>query len=159
MSRRYPHAVRKPAKASSSCGLMFVRLAHVSRARLTEALEGLGLSPAEFAVLHQLAETGTSTQLALARALRIHPSNLVAILDGLEAEGHLVRARDPIDRRRHVVGLTEAGGERLLRAQEAAREAEAQLLDPLDSSERAELEGLLRRLAAHSCAAPRKNNC
>ncbi len=141
--------------ASSACGLLFVRLAHVSRARLAEALEGLGLSPAEFAVLHHLAEAGASTQLALARALRIHPSNLVAVLDGLEAVGFLVRTRDPDDRRRHQVDLTTAGAAVMRRAQDAAREAERELLEPLGRSERAQLEALLRRLASHSCGGSR----
>jgi DNA-binding MarR family transcriptional regulator len=149
----------KPVADTSACGLLFVRLAHVSRARLTEALEGMGLRPADFAVLHQLAESGTSTQLQLARSLRIHPSNLVALLDGLEADGLLVRARDPADRRRHVVGLTAAGAERLKAAQAATHEAEQQLLAPLEDEERTQLEGLLRRLAAHACAAPRQKPC
>jgi len=139
----------------SACGLLFVRLAHVSRARLTEALEGMGLRPADFAVLHNLAEAGGATQLQLARALRIHPSNLVAMLDGLEARGLLVRARDPADRRRHVVALTKAGAKRLVAAQAAAEDAERQLLEPLEPAERVELEGLLRRLAAHSCGGVR----
>jgi DNA-binding MarR family transcriptional regulator len=146
----------KPAADTSACGLLFVRLAHVSRARLTEALEGMGLRPADFAVLHHLAEAGTSTQLALARALRIHPSNLVALLDGLEARGLLARTRDPADRRRHVVGLTTVGAEKLEAAQAAARDAEQQLLAPLGPEERGQLEGLLRRVAAHSCTGPKR---
>ena len=149
----------KPVADTSACGLLFVRLAHVSRARLTEALEGMGLRPADFAILHNLAEAGTATQLQLARALRIHPSNLVALLDGLEADGLLVRARDPADRRRHVVGLTAAGANRLKAAEAAAHDAEQELLEPLDDDERARLEGLLRRLTAHSCAGPRNKFC
>jgi MarR family transcriptional regulator, lower aerobic nicotinate degradation pathway regulator len=149
----------EPAADASACGLLFVRLAHVSRARLAEALEGMGLRPADFAVLHHLAETGPTTQLMLARALRIHPSNLVALLDGLEAAGLLGRARDPADRRRHVVALTAAGAKLLVAAQEAAREAEQELLEPLEPAERAELEGLLRRVAAHSCVGPKKRGC
>jgi DNA-binding MarR family transcriptional regulator len=145
----------KDVADASACGLLFVRLAHVSRARLTEALDGMGLRPAEFAVLHHLAEGGPSTQLALARALRIHPSNLVALLDGLEGSGLLERERDPADRRRHVVALTDAGREWLEAAQAAARQAERELLEPLEADERAQLEGLLRRLAAHSCAGPK----
>ena len=49
---------------TSACALLFVRLAQVSSTRLTEALEGMGLRPREFAVLHHLAEAGPSTQLA-----------------------------------------------------------------------------------------------
>ena len=94
---------RRPA-GSCSCGS-----AQVSRTRLTGALEGMGLRPREFAVLHHLAEAGASTQLDVARALRIHPSNLVSLLDGMEAGGWLERTRDPADRRRHAVALTAPG--------------------------------------------------
>jgi DNA-binding MarR family transcriptional regulator len=164
MRSRYPQAVASRAatartNAPSACGLLFVRLAHVSRTRLAEVLEGMGLRPVEFAVLHQLAEAGGSTQLDLAGVLRIHPSNLVAVLDGLEDEGLLARVRDPVDRRRHVVDLTSAGAERLRQAQAAAREAEGELLEPLERSERAELERLLRRLAAHSCTGSGSGRC
>ncbi len=148
-------ATETAAEGQSACGLLFVRLAHVSRARLTEALEGMGLRPADFAVLHNLAEAGGATQLQLARALRIHPSNLVAMLDGLEVRGLLVRTRDPADRRRHLVALTRAGAKRLVAAKRAAEEAERELLEPLEPAERSQLDGLLRRLAAHSCGGAR----
>ena len=140
-----------PSTERSVCALLFVRLAQVSSTRLNEALEGMGLRPREFAVLHHLAETGPSTQLALARALRIHPSNLVALLDGLEAGGWLARTRDPEDRRRHAVALTDAGAKLLVAAQSAAADAESELLEPLKPAERLQLEVLLRRVAAHSC--------
>ncbi|MGI9020208.1 MAG: MarR family winged helix-turn-helix transcriptional regulator [Solirubrobacterales bacterium] len=115
----------------------------------------MGLRPADFAVLHNLAESEGATQLLLARALRIHPSNLVALLDGLEAGGWLERTRDPADRRRHVVALTPAGAKLLVAARAAAEAAERELLEPLKASERVQLEGLLRRLAAHSCGGAR----
>jgi DNA-binding MarR family transcriptional regulator len=140
---------------TSACSLLFVRLAHVSSSRLHAALEGMGLSPREFAVLHHLAETGSSTQLEVARALRIHPSNLVSLLDGLEAGGWLERSRDPADRRRHTVTLTDAGAKLLVAAQGATQDAERELLEPLEPGERSQLEQLLRRLAAHSCGGPR----
>ena len=128
-----------------------MRLAHVSSSRLTEALEGMGLNPREFAVLHHLAESGPSTQLEVARALRIHPSNLVSLLDGLESGGWIERTRDPADRRRHAVTLTDAGTKLLDAARTAAAGAERDLLEPLEPRERSQLEGLLRRVAAHSC--------
>lgn len=142
---------REAENEPSACGLLFVRLAQVSRTRLTEALQGMGLRPPEFGVLHALAETGGATQLEVARAVRIHPSNLVALLDGLESGGWIKRTRDPADRRRHVVALTQAGAELLGAAQRAAADAERELLQPLGPAERAQLDGLLRRLAAHSC--------
>ena len=137
--------------AEPACGLLILRLARASGRRLTDALEGLGMRGHEFAVLHHLAESGPLSQQQLGEALRIHPSNLVGLLDALEADGLIVRPRDPADRRRHLVELTEAGQRRLQSAKRAALEAERDLLEPLSARERTALQSYLRRLASHSC--------
>ena len=105
----------------------------------------------EFAVLHYLRDAGPLSQQDLGRALRINPSNLVALLDALQADGLIVRARDPEDRRRHLVGLTQDGDRRLLRARQAAEEAEQELLAPLSATERRAFVGVLERLATDAC--------
>jgi len=137
--------------AAVSCNLLFVRLARASRSSLTDALAETGLRPHEFALLHELAESGPSSQLTLGRALRIDPGNLVGLLDGLESKGLLARKRDPADRRRHLVQLTPAGQRQLDRAHQAAVEAERELLGPLGAAERRQLHAILTRLTAHSC--------
>jgi DNA-binding MarR family transcriptional regulator len=142
---------KEPAGAPPACGLLFVRLAQVARSRLRDSLERMGIGPQEFAVLHQLAHTGGETQLGLARALRIHPSNLVAVLDALEEAGLLARVRDPADRRRHLVGLTAAGKRALAKADAVAQATERELLAPLGASERAQLHTYLIRLSSHAC--------
>ncbi len=139
------------AGTESACGLLILRLARVSGRRLAASLEGLGMSGQEFAALHLLADSGPLSQQQLSDGLRVHPSNLVGLLDALEDEGLLARSRDPADRRRHFVGLTPAGHRRLALAQKAAIESERELLDPLAPAERSELLSYLRRLAAHSC--------
>jgi DNA-binding MarR family transcriptional regulator len=135
----------------SVCGLLILRLARASGRRLTDALEGLGMRGHEFPVLHHLADSGPLSQQELGEALRIHPSNLVGLLDALQSDGLIVRPRDPSDRRRHLVELTAQGGRRLERAKRAALDAERDLLEPLSANERAELHSYLSRLAAHSC--------
>jgi DNA-binding MarR family transcriptional regulator len=148
-------AVTNTAPTEAACGLLLLRLARAAGKRLAGALEGLGMSGQELAVLQLLAEIGPVSQQQLSEGLRIHPSNLVGVLDALEEEGLLGRARDPADRRRHLVGLTPRGLKRLSQAQAAARAAERELLAPLAAEERAELHSFLRRLAAHSCRVER----
>ena len=75
--------------------LLIVRLARMAGYRLGEALAAMEMRTHEFAVLNHLAESGPLSQQELGRALRINPSNLVGLLDLLEADGLLVRARDP----------------------------------------------------------------
>jgi MarR family transcriptional regulator, lower aerobic nicotinate degradation pathway regulator len=139
------------ASAEAACGLLLLRLARASGRRLAESLEGLGMRGHEFAVLHQLSEAPSLSQQRLGAGLRIHPSNLVGLLDALEDDGLIVRARDPADRRRHAISLTPRGRRRLGAAERAALEAERDLLAPLGRSERDQLHAYLRRLAAHSC--------
>ena len=68
----------------AGCGVLFFRLSRASGEGLGDALAELGMRPAEYAVLHQLAEAGPLSQQALARSLRIHASNLVGLIDELE---------------------------------------------------------------------------
>lgn len=141
-----------PRRAGSGAGLLFGRLARASGRGIAGALEPLGLRPQEFGALHYLARYGPLPQGALGAALRIDPSNLVSLIDGLEDGRLLLRGRDPSDRRRHLIALTERGAERLAAADRAVAEAEKALLDPLSAAERRQLVSLLERLAAHSCS-------
>jgi MarR family transcriptional regulator, lower aerobic nicotinate degradation pathway regulator len=143
----------KPAEAAG-WGILIFRLARMTGYRLGEALAGLDMRTHEFAVLHHLEQAGPLSQQDLAGALRINPSNLVGLLDDLEADGRVLRPRDPSDRRRHLVELTAAGRQRLARAKQAAAAAERELLAPLSQRERQALQSMLERLATHACGGP-----
>lgn len=140
------------AATKESCGILFFRLSRASGEGLGGALAEIGMRAPEFAVLHQLDAAGPMSQQALGQALRIHPSNLVAMVDDLERAGLLIRPRDPADRRRYLLELTDRGRLRLEQARNATLEAELELLAPLSPPEREQLRGLLARIAGHSCA-------
>jgi DNA-binding MarR family transcriptional regulator len=139
--------------------LLAIRLARVVGFRVGNALEALGMRTHEFAVLHYLRDAGPLSQQDLGSALRINPSNLVALLDALQADGLIVRARDPDDRRRHLVGLTNAGRRRLESARQAAQDAEQELLAPLTPAERRSFVAVLERLASDACRARGSGRC
>jgi DNA-binding MarR family transcriptional regulator len=139
------------ATTGSGAGLLILRLARASAWRLGRSLAESGLGWAEYAVLHHLEAQGPVAQRELAAALRIQPSNIVALLDQLEGGGLLTRAPDPLDRRRHRVELTRRGHLVLARATKAARAAEAELLAPLNAAERRRFHTYLVRLTAHTC--------
>lgn len=132
--------------------LHFVRLARVSTARIGAALQSVGLRPPEFAILEQLSASGALSQLGLAQLVQIHPSNLVALLDGLEDNHFLSRERDPADRRRHVLTITPAGERIVVAGRAATEEAERSILAPLAPEERALFLALLGRVTANACA-------
>lgn len=141
----------------AGCSVLLSRLSRMSRWRLRKAFAALSMRTHEFAVLHYLAEAGPLSQRELGQALRVDPSNLVALLDELEGSGSVLRRRDPADRRRQLVALTEAGMARLRQAEHAALDTEREMLDPLAPAERTQLHSLLERMAAHACS--EKGSC
>ena len=76
---------------------------------IAEIVQGTGLSGTEFAVVSTLALWDDPTPTALAHALGMPPTTLSAILKRLERRKLVARARDPNDRRRHVLRLTARG--------------------------------------------------
>lgn len=94
-------------------------------------------------------DTGrASSQLEIAGVMGVAPSLVVALADHLEKLGAIQRVRDPADRRRQVLKLTEHGRELLAACGELAQSADAEFAANLTATERAALTGLLDRLAA-----------
>jgi DNA-binding MarR family transcriptional regulator len=67
----------------------------------------------QLGVLRMLAHHGPNTISELSRNFSIDPSTLVPTVDAMERKGWLARERDPNDRRRIPLHLTEAGKEAL----------------------------------------------
>ncbi|MFD4373401.1 MarR family winged helix-turn-helix transcriptional regulator [Streptomyces sp. NPDC058486] len=122
--------------------------------RIRSALGVAGLHPRNAMTLMRLAAAPMS-QRELAAAMEVDPSQLVAILNELEAGGLAERRRDPADRRRHIVEMTPAGSALLERVDEAVAEAERELFANLTQPEQALLRGLLDRVVvdpgSHEC--------
>ncbi|MYS10665.1 MarR family transcriptional regulator [Streptomyces sp. SID6041] len=125
-------------------------------ARIRAALGVAGLPPRNAMTLMQLA-AGPMSQRELAAAMEVDPSQLVSILNELESEGLAERRRDPADRRRHIVEITEAGAAALDRVDAAVGAAERELFGDLTEAERVLLRGLLDRVVVdatdHDCGA------
>ncbi|WP_169237870.1 MarR family winged helix-turn-helix transcriptional regulator [Candidatus Roseilinea sp. NK_OTU-006] len=74
--------------------------------RLNEALPGM--SVLQYGLLRRLADE-PCTLSELSNHMLLTPSTLVPAVDKLEREGYLVRGKDPNDRRRAPLIVTEAG--------------------------------------------------
>ena len=68
-----------------------------------------GLTVTQFGVLEALHHIGPLCQSELAEKLLKSGGNLTLVVDNLEKAGHVLRERDPADRRFVVVKLTEKG--------------------------------------------------
>jgi DNA-binding MarR family transcriptional regulator len=103
----------------------------------------MGMSVRHFMALHSIPRELPQQQLA--DALCIDANNTVILLNELEGLGWVVRERDPGDRRRHVVRITDAGRAAYDRALAARDGIEDDVLGPLDDDERQQLHDLLAR--------------
>ncbi|MCW2709101.1 MAG: hypothetical protein QOD70_17 [Frankiales bacterium] len=144
--------VTQPAHRS---GALLDYFARRMRLRTEAVLAPLGLRPRHLVALTVLRVRGGSTQQALATTLAMDGTNIVGLLNELEAEKLIERRRSPEDRRRHLVELTEAGMKRLAKAECALAEVEQEVLGALDASQRETLYDLLQQAATGagaSCA-------
>ncbi|WP_370937991.1 MarR family winged helix-turn-helix transcriptional regulator [Amycolatopsis sp. cg13] len=121
-------------------------VARIGRRELAGALEKRGLRLPHFAVLAGLSDFGPLAQHALADRLGLNRSHLVGYLDELERRDLVGRERDPDDRRRQRVTLTEAGKALAGELKEEASRSQDVLLAELSSKERETLISLLRRV-------------
>src|SRR4030095_2718749 len=90
-------------------GFLLSTLGFRSHAAWAERLAPLGLDARQAAILLQIARAEGRSQQALARALKIPPSRVVALVDELERRRLLRRRSDPTDRRVRTLHLTSEG--------------------------------------------------
>ena len=101
------------------------------------------MSLRHFVLLSYLAERDRAPQQELGEVFCMDANNLVLLLNELEDDFLIRRDRDPDDRRRHLVEITDAGVSSLAKAQAAREEIEDDVLGPLDPAERETLRRLL----------------
>jgi MarR family transcriptional regulator, lower aerobic nicotinate degradation pathway regulator len=129
-------------------GMLLVKLGRALHRRFNDVLKPLELTPRHLHVLDELRQ-GPMSQQALADRVGADPTKLVGLLNDLEGHRLVLRRRDPVDRRRHIVENSPEGEARVDAALAAAAAIEDDLLAGLDGEQRAQLRELLV-LAAES---------
>ncbi len=120
--------------------------------RSSEELLGMRVKP--YMVLVYIRDHPGTTQQELESAMFMDANSVVLILNELEAAGFSVRKRDPQDRRRHMVEMTQAGRRAIERADKAREGLEDEVLAPLSAAERQTLRKLLERVLDSMAAVP-----
>jgi len=131
-----------------SSGYLLARLGLAFKAQATARAEESGFELYDYSLLAILGEGAREAQATIADALALDPSRLVALLDSLEQRDMVVRQRDPLDRRRHVVSITDTGRKELARLRAIVGQLEDEFFAPLDPASREALQEILVRLAA-----------
>jgi DNA-binding MarR family transcriptional regulator len=128
---------------------------HLARRMQHEAdteLARFGLRARHVIALTLLRDLGEQNQSDLSGTLGVDATNVVALLNELEAEGLIERRRSVTDRRRHTVSLTKAGMRRLAEIEGLLSGVEQRVLSSLSARDQAQLY----RLLSHATASP---NC
>ena len=113
----------------------------------TRLLTPLNLAPADAGILRLVGRSEGISQQALAAALNMHASRLVALIDDLESRGLLLREVHATDRRLYSLALTAKGKETLFSIREVADEHDRLMCAALTAEETVTLQALLSRMA------------
>src|SRR3974390_76478 len=132
---------RAPAGSGTGTIVLLNRLARAIYLRSTVDLVGMNLR--NMVVLAYLRDHPSVSQQAMTEHLSMDSNTGVLVLNDLEDLEYAERRRDPSDRRRHIVEITDAGLEALEQAESAQGSIEDEILGGLSAPERAELRRLL----------------
>jgi DNA-binding MarR family transcriptional regulator len=134
-------------------GFLLSRVGAAVRAGFKDVLAGRGIRPLQYVVLLVLDTRDGVSQQELCAAARVDSGNMVELLDGLEALRYAQRDRDPRDRRRYLVTITESGRSALAELRLAVEEYNGRFLSPLTGPERQQLAATLAKLYATTAEA------
>jgi DNA-binding MarR family transcriptional regulator len=132
--------------------VLLTQLSRVVYRRTPEEL--LGMRMKEFAMLAHLREHTPIAQQELGEMLCIDANNLVLLLNELESKEFALRRRDPTDRRRHLVEITDEGLRAFENAEKGIESVEDDVLASLSTQERVELQVLLSKALQGDSLAP-----
>jgi DNA-binding MarR family transcriptional regulator len=124
------------------------------RARLDELLRPSGTTAVQYTALTVLDRRGGLTTAELARGSFVTPQAMGDLVTALERRGLVERRPDPGNRRRLLIGLTEAGQDLLAGFDGAVRALEEKMLRDLGADERAALGDYLNRARAALAVEP-----
>ena len=108
--------------------------------------ELLGMRFRQFMALCKVRDHPSISQQELAEVMLLDSNAVVLLLNELEDLGWSIRRRDPEDRRRHNLELTEAGRKAIGRAEKGRNSIEDELLGGLSAEDKVMLKKLLNQV-------------
>lgn len=125
---------------------------HLRRAQIevfndfVKTVAAMQITPGQFGVIVLIGSNPGLTQSALARAVGIERSTMVAVIDALESRGLVVRRPSPSDRRSNALVLSDAGKELADRLKPIVQTHDARVVGALSEAEKEQLIDLLSRI-------------
>ncbi|MGH2465940.1 MAG: MarR family winged helix-turn-helix transcriptional regulator [Candidatus Limnocylindrales bacterium] len=134
------------AAIRSNPGWALYQLGRQARNAFADALKERGLQPAHYGVLLWASTRSGADQRELSRRVGVDRSDMVDLIDALEATDLVRRVRDPQDRRRNTISLTPQGRLALAEMDHLVATVNERFFANLDAREREALWGLLEKL-------------
>jgi DNA-binding MarR family transcriptional regulator len=122
------------------------RLQQIAVAIFLQETDKHGVTPVQYAALHQVGIAPGIDQRTLARSIGLDTSTIAGVIDRLEARGLMQRSASPEDRRVRLLSLTRAGQDLLKAIEPDMLKAQERILAPLPARERSEFMRMLRAL-------------
>ncbi|MBT9384780.1 MarR family transcriptional regulator [Pseudooceanicola sp. CBS1P-1] len=113
-----------------------------------ELAHAAGLSPVQFRVLQLVAEQGMSTPKAISVQMGVTQATITALLDRLEKQGMITRARSQVDRRQMNIAVTEKGRATVAEAPDPLQQRYVRQFESLKDWEQAQIIAALERVAS-----------
>lgn len=133
---------------TANAGFLLSRVGAAVQGGFKELLSGWGIRPQQFAILSALSAAGSTSQQQLCTLLGVDSGNMVELVDKLEALGFAERRRDPRDRRRYLLAVTQEGQAAFEAMRAATASYTSSFLEPLSQAEQETLVGALAKLYA-----------
>ncbi|MGZ7497440.1 MarR family winged helix-turn-helix transcriptional regulator [Corynebacterium sp. ZY180755] len=137
-----------PADLLSSPSFQLERLRRRTRDEVEARLSEKKVTLREFWVLTCLTDSHATSQASLCEILAIDASDMVRLIDSLEAKHWVKRERDPKDRRRQIVTSTKKGRNQQKQLKVLVSEAEDHALDESTSKQLKHLRKLAKAIIA-----------
>jgi DNA-binding MarR family transcriptional regulator len=137
-----------PRSITDRTGFLIAHAHRRLRERGGHALHALGIEPRHFGVLAMIAAAEPCSQQQLATRMGVSGPAIVHTIDELDQGALILRERNPLDRRLHVLRLTDRGRSHLTLARSALDDVQAEIANVLTESGAADLNSLLRKVAA-----------
>ena len=112
-----------------------------------QTMSALQVTPGQFGVISLIGANSGLSQSALARAVGIERSTMVAVIDGLEARALVERRPSPHDRRSYALVLSAAGQGLLDQLRPLVASHEDRIAASLSLAEKRTLVELLKKLS------------
>lgn len=127
-------------------GFLLSKAAQKIKSNADEELETYNISSQHFGVLIYLNQIENVSQIDIANALLIDRTTMVKIIDQLENENYVQRLKNPTDRRKYNIVISNEGKQLLAKVEKRIKEIEQEFLSPLSKDEVNNLISNLKKL-------------